>query len=47
MNGLTEVLDYVRMLERKLAATEKSNAYKAKRIKELEAERYFACFDFC
>ncbi|KAF7783032.1 transcriptional regulator family: Zinc finger, GRF-type [Agaricus bisporus var. burnettii] len=39
VNGLTEVLDYVRMLERKLAATEKSNAYKAKRIKELEAER--------
>jgi hypothetical protein len=38
VNGLSGIPDYVHMLERKLAAMEKSNAFKVKRIRELEAE---------
>ncbi|KAF9452704.1 hypothetical protein P691DRAFT_160879 [Macrolepiota fuliginosa MF-IS2] len=38
ITGLSIIPDYVRRLERKLAAMEKSNAAKAKRITELEEE---------
>lgn len=38
VNGLSAIPHYVYKLERKLAAMQKSNAFKAKRIKELEEE---------
>jgi hypothetical protein len=38
VNNLSGIPDYVHLLERKVVAMEKSNEFKVKRIRELEAE---------